>query len=217
MVDAPLKLSIFGATGGTGAALLRLALERGHQVTALARDPAAIATRHERLRVIEGDVLDRAAAGAAVAGADAVLSALGAHTGKAPTAVYSNGTGNIVDGMTATGVRRLVAVSSVVLAPRDAIPFFARAVVHPILRRVYGGLYADMERMEALLAGTDVDWTVVRPPRLTDRPATGRYRLDLPHPARSASAVSRGDLAQAMLALATSRTDVRGTVGIAPA
>lgn len=210
-----MQLSVFGATGGTGTALVEQALARGHRVRALARDRAAITTSHDRLEVVQGDARDLTAARAAVEGSEAVVSALG--SGRGPTDVYSKGTGTIVEAMRESGARRLVAVSSTVLLPRDETPLLARVLVYRILRRVYGELYADMERMEALLARSDLDWTVVRPPRLVDGSGAGEYRLDAAHPRRSSTTLARADLARAMLDLAASGASVREKVTVAPA
>lgn len=72
-----MKLLVFGATGGTGSRLVEQALQQGHEVTAFARDPAKIHVKHDNLRVVTGDVLDRDSVNAAVKGQDGVLSALG--------------------------------------------------------------------------------------------------------------------------------------------
>src|SRR5438128_974990 len=124
-----MNITVFGGTGPTGRELIRLALAEGHQVTAVARNPAALTdlraskigapmsrpTRPEpardnadaELTIRTGDVLDAATLAGTVDGADAVLSALGSRTGRAPTTVYSVGTAHILDAMRAAGVRRL--------------------------------------------------------------------------------------------------------------
>lgn len=104
-------LTVFGATGGTGQQLVRLALEGGHVVTAVARDPARLATRHDRLAIRPADVLESDSLPALVGGADAVLSALGS-TSRAPTTIYSAGVANILEAMRAANVRRCLALSA---------------------------------------------------------------------------------------------------------
>src|SRR5262249_47537048 len=73
-------------------------------------------------------------------------------------------------------VRRLIVISAAPLAPDADKTVFERRVLHPLLHRFFGGGYADMGRMEQLLAESDRDWTIFRPPRLTDKPAAGHYR-----------------------------------------
>jgi putative NADH-flavin reductase len=72
-----MKLLVFGATGGTGGQLVQQALQQGHLVTAFARDPGKIHLAHDNLRVVSGDILLPDSVETAVAGQDAVLSALG--------------------------------------------------------------------------------------------------------------------------------------------
>lgn len=194
------NLTVFGATGKTGQQLVHAALAAGHQVTAVARDPAKLEIRHERLRVARGDVLDAGSITESVRGADAVLSALGTATGLEPTTVYSTGTTNILHAMNRAGVQRLVTISAVPVTPREQVGIIHRRLVFPILYRfVFGEGYTDMARMERLLQASSSAWTVLRPPRLTDGPATGRYRTALNEPLRHAGKISRADLARAML------------------
>ncbi len=91
-----MRLSIFGATGPTGRCLVAQALARGHSVTAVARSPERMSLRHPQLQVVRGDVTDPTTIAAAIAGHDAVLSALGAPVGRAPVSLYSCGTANIL-------------------------------------------------------------------------------------------------------------------------
>ena len=96
------RLLVLGATGGTGAALVRQALEAGHEVSAFARDPATIPVpHHERLRALRGDIMDAEQVSRAVAGHDAVLSALGSR-GLGPTRVYSEGIVHVLGAMKVT-------------------------------------------------------------------------------------------------------------------
>ena len=101
--------------------------------------------------------------------------------------------------MRAAGTRRVVAVSAAPVGP-VAGPLPYRAVVRPLLWRLFGEHYADLTLMERLLRDSGLDWTVVRPPRLTDGPATGRQRIALEAAARGIR-VSRADVAAAMLDL----------------
>jgi putative NADH-flavin reductase len=193
-----MQLTVFGATGGTGIEIVRQALADGQHVTAVARRPEAVTARHANLTVCQGDVLDPEWAGTGVAGADAVLSALGARE-RGPPTVYSAGLVAILGAMAAAGVSRLVTVTAVPASPAPEKTLADRWVMHPILHAFFGPAYADMRAMEEVLARSPADWTVFRPPRLTNGPA-GKYRTAAGRPLARAWTISRASLAGAMLA-----------------
>lgn len=210
-----MHLTVFGSSGRTGAQVVRLALEAGHTVTAAARDPADVPDSHERLRTVRVDVLDPTSLAGSMAGTDAVVSTLGASNGRRPTTVYSAGVTNILDAMRTAGVRRFIGLSAVPVTPRAEVGLMDRLLVYPILYRFFGASYADMARMEQVLRHSDADWTIVRPPRLTDGSLTGRYRTAVNHHLRGGRAISRGDLATAILDLLENPDTVRATVAVA--
>lgn len=209
-----MKLVVFGATGGTGRLVVEQALAAGHEVTAVARRPSAIIARHERLTVVRGDVLEPSKIERAVAGQDAAVSALGAAD-RAPTTVYSEGTGNVAQAMLAGGVRRLTCVSSGGLeADHPYAPLLQRLVTKLFVQRLYKNPFADMARMEEELERSGLDWTVIRAPMLTDGPRTERYRVaasgHLDRPGR----ISRADLADYILAHLNDLASYRAKVEI---
>ena len=210
-----MKLTVFGPTGPTGEQIVRQALASGHQVTAMARRPEAVAPTGQRLRVVYGDVLNPSSVRDGVAGADAVLSALGSRQMNRPTTVYSAGTAAVLAAMRETDVRRFVGVSAVPVGPEDQKSALERYLVHPLLHLFFGGGYDDMRRMEEVLAASDRDWTVFRPPYLTNGASTGRYRIAVDSPLSRARSVSRADLAAAMLAAANDPALVGHAVTIA--
>jgi putative NADH-flavin reductase len=210
-----MRLTVFGATGATGEQIVRQGLAAGHEVTAVVRHPDAMRVADRRLRVIRGDVLQPASLSPGVAGAGAVLSALGSRTLRRPTTVYSAGTAAVLGAMREAGVRRFVGITAAPVGPRAQQSPLDRYLVHPLLWWVFGAVYEDMQRMEALVAASDRDWTVFRPPRLTDAAATGRYRLAVDAPLPRAWTVSRADLAAAMVAAVPDSTMAGHAVSIA--
>ncbi|MFF4771527.1 NAD(P)-dependent oxidoreductase [Microtetraspora fusca] len=203
-----MKLLIFGPTGGSGAQLLTQALDAGHDVTAVARDPDRIpAAGHGRLTLIGGDVLEPRTWQAAVGGHEAVLSCLGSRDRKHPTTVYSQGTTNIIDAMSQAGVRRLMCLSSAGLEIPSETPLPQKLVTRFLIQRLYRHGYTDMAAMERAVAASDVDWTIIRPPMLTDGPLTGRYRAAVGRHLANPRRISRADLAHYML----SHLEDRGT------
>ncbi|NUW39100.1 NAD(P)-dependent oxidoreductase [Nonomuraea rhodomycinica] len=195
-----MRLLIFGGTGPTGALLVEQALDAGHHVTAVARDPARLpGAGHDRLTAVRGDVLRPGAWQDAVLGQDAVASCLGTRDRRHPTTVYSRGTATVVSAMLAAGVRRLVCLSSAGLEIPPGTPLAQRLVTRHVVQRLYRHAYADMAVMERLVAGSGLDWTVVRPPMLTDGPLTGRYRTAVGGHLDGMSRISRADLAHYLL------------------
>ncbi|BBX93530.1 NAD(P)H-binding protein [Mycolicibacterium boenickei] len=198
-----MRIVIFGANGATGRLLTRRALDAGHTVVAVTRHPEQFPITGAALTVAEADVRDAAAVTAAVDGADAVLSTLGVTFTMDPVDTYSVGVGNIVAAMCATGVDRLAVVSSTAIADypgRTDTPFALR-VVQPVISRIFGRtLYADMRRMEDIVTGSGLNWTIVRPSGLFDLPEVTEYVAGRRDPVGAFT--SRTDLADYLLRLA---------------
>jgi putative NADH-flavin reductase len=208
-------LTVFGATGGTGTQLTEQALAGGHRVAAVVRDPARLSIPAQpRLQVVTADIMDPASILPAVAGADAVVTAAGPH-GTGRTTVIEDSVLSIAAAMDKAGVRRLLAVSGSITAD-DGESFYLRYLLKPVARRTFlRHVCADMRHAEAVIEGTDLDWTIVRPPALTDGPATGKYRISVEASMPHALRVSRADLAACMLTLISDVPTVRRHVAIA--
>ncbi|GLY63863.1 NAD(P)-dependent oxidoreductase [Amycolatopsis taiwanensis] len=196
-----MKLTVFGATGGTGTEVVKQGLRAGHQVTAVVRDPARLAVAgHELLDVVTADVLDPASIIEAVAGRDAVISALGPR-GRGPSVICRDGTRGIMAAMAAAGTRRLVVVSNSGMHT-EGDSFFVGRMFKPVLIRILRDGYADMAAMEELVRASDLDWTIVRPPKLNDRPRTGRVASRVGANVRGSFNIGRADLAGYLLSAA---------------
>lgn len=194
-----LRIVVFGATGGCGRHIIERGLAAGHDITAVARHPEAIQPR-ERLEIVRGDVLDASSIEGAIARKDAVISALGAGYTRAPTSVCSAGVANIISAMHRPKVRRLVCISANGLETTANDPVLQRWILKPILQRVLREPYLDMMRMEEEIGVSGLDWTIVRPPRLTDTPPKLRYRSAINKNLRGAWSISRADLADFIIA-----------------
>ncbi|MFC8271658.1 NAD(P)-dependent oxidoreductase [Streptomyces sp. NPDC057271] len=209
-----MKLTVFGATGGVGREIVRQGLADGHDVTAVVRDPARFTVTGERLEVYRADLADPEALRGAVAGKDAVLSGLGART-RADAGVAAKLTRSVLAAMDSAGVRRLVVVSAAPLGPvPDGQSIIEKAVL-PIINTLYKDIYADLRVMEGELAASATEWTSVRPPKLTNKPVTGRYRTVVGGTPPRGRTLARADVAHAMLAALTDRATVRQAVGVA--
>jgi len=210
-----MKLVVFGGTGGTGVLIVKEALAAGHDVTVVARTPAKVAEKHPRLVVARGDVTDAESILPALEGKDAVVSALGARSSRPPVTVHRVGIANILTAMKRAGVRRLVAISSAGHYeghdPNGGR--FFEWIIRPLFLR---HLYEDMAAMDALIEASDVDWTILRPPRLLDAPAVGRVReapdvFVLP----KGGTIPRADLARVALDKLADGASVRRAIAVA--
>jgi putative NADH-flavin reductase len=210
-----MRITIFGATGGTGTCLVAQALEAGHDVTAVVRDPARLAIpAHPRLRVVAADIMDPASILPAVTSADAVLTAAGPR-GTGPTTVIQDSLASIIAAMQKAGVRRLLAVSGSIVAD-EGESYYLRYLIKPLARRTFlRHVCADMRAGEAQVRASDLDWTIVRPPALTDKPAAGSYRTAVDRNLPRGFRVSRADLAACVLALAGDPQSVRRHIAVA--
>ncbi|HEX6747959.1 MAG TPA: SDR family oxidoreductase [Longimicrobium sp.] len=207
-----MNVVVFGATGGTGRELVKQALGHGHTVRAFVRSPDKLKVIHHRLEVVQGDVLDAPAVAEAVAGQDAALSALGVNNTK-PNTVLSDGTRNLLAAMEERKVRRLLFVSS--LGVGDSKGQLGPLYNWILLRTLLKHIFADKETAEEQVRDSKLDWTIVRPGRLTDGRLTAKYRTG-PDAAKGRwfPKVSRADVADFMLHALERNAHVRAISGI---
>lgn len=188
-----MEVAVIGATGRTGRRLVEELLNRGHAVRALARDPARLGELADRVDVVTGDSRDRAVLRTLLTGADAVVSALG-PTAK-ESSLHTDTARALVEVMPAVGVRRFVGVSGAGIdVPGDRKSTSAK-VISALVRRIGSGVAGDKVAEHTVLAASDLDWTLVRPPRLLDRPGTGRVEHDAHRSTRS-TWIGRTDLSR---------------------
>ncbi|WP_043619834.1 NAD(P)-dependent oxidoreductase [Nonomuraea candida] len=195
-----MKITVFGATGGTGRHVVEQALTAGHHVTAVVRDPGALpCPGHPHLTPVIADVMRSEAIEPSVKGSDAVISALGPR-GRGGGQVCAEGTRSIIAAMRATGAYRLVVVTASGHVVDEGDDLLSRLVVKPLLRRLLREGFADFARADEAVRASGLDWTIMRPPRLTDgrrRP----YRTAVDRNVRGGITIARADLAHAVLAV----------------
>lgn len=208
-----MNIVIFGSTGGTGGALLQQALDRGHTVTAFVRKGSRMRIKHGRLRLAVGNVLDYGTVEAAIAGQDAVLSALGHKRWLIKTSILSKGTRNILAAMTKCGVRRFVCETSLGVGDsKGRLGILYTFFLIPLLLYFY---FQDKELQEKCIMQSSLDWVIVRPAALTNGKQTGAVHdgnnvgsLLLTH------TISRADVASFMLSEVKDDRYVRDTPGV---
>ncbi|HZX06248.1 NAD(P)-dependent oxidoreductase [Kribbella sp.] len=209
-----MRITVFGATGGIGGHVVRQALEAGEKVTAVVRTSSAFELEHPSLEVVRVPGLDLAEPlREAVDGSTAVISGVGAR-GRKDGPVASRSTQSILAAMEAAGVRRFVAVSAAPLGPMPT-DFLNRRVVYPMINAFAADVYADLRVMEADIMSSGTEWTIVRPPKLNNKPLTGHYRTEVGGTVSRGYLISRADVADVMLKSLADPATVRQPVGVA--
>jgi putative NADH-flavin reductase len=207
-----MNIVIFGATGATGRCLVEQALSQGHNVRAFARNPLAFPTRHANLSIVAGDVSHPENVEEAVASQDAVLCAIGGHDRlrvalsghPRQPALCTTGTRNILEAMKKSGVTRLICLSAWGIGDsKDRVPVVFKSIIFPLLMKEE---YEDKEAQEQLIEQSSIDWTIIRPTRLTNGPRTGSYRMKSALEFSLRSSISRADVADCMLKQLTDHT-----------
>lgn len=191
-----MKIAVIGASGQTGLVICRQALERGHEVLALARTPAKVTLQHPALSLRAADIFDADSLAAGLAGAEAAITSVGQLSLRNTIPDFNvNSHRNIVAACEANGVGRLLVISSFGAAQgvkRKGL----RRKIYLFLRRKY---YRDMHDMEQLVLHAGLDATPVRAPMLHDRPPQKGYVVTDDGTLPDGLAISREDLASFLL------------------
>ncbi len=188
-----MNISVFGATGATGQHLVKQALSAGHQVTALVRKASRLSLQHDSLNTIEGDFDQPKAVLQAVQYADVVISVLG--IGKNGSAdVCTNGVRSILAAMAVQKKRRLIVLSAYGAGETQGASLSAW-----MIRRILAEKMRDKDEMETLVRAANIDWTIVRPPALTNGPLIGTTQSGVGLKIGFFAKLSRADLAHFIL------------------
>jgi putative NADH-flavin reductase len=201
------KLTIFGGTGRAGQYLVRQALEAGYDVTVLVRTPSKLNIRHPHLTIVQGDMQDAACVAETIAGADAVLSVLG-PTDNQPDYRISRGTQHILDAMRQHHVRRLIISTGAGVPDPNDEPKFINRLISLLLGIVSKHVLADMTQVVELVRASDLNWTIVRVPMLTDDALSGKVHVGWVGKG-TGPRLSRADMAAFMLKQVHDETYVR--------
>ena len=197
-----MKLVIFGATGKVGRALTTRALEVGHEVTVLVRDPAKLNISHAKLRVIKGDATNASDVAAVVQGQDAVLNALG-PTKTSPKDVLEINTRLVIAAMKQHGVRRTVIVGGAGMRMPQDSKDFGTQIIGWIISKIIPDAVADKQRQLALLQVSGVEFVILRAPQITSGERKGKYTIGYP-PMGPGAQITPADLSDAMLEMLVS-------------
>lgn len=206
-----MKLLVLGATGGIGIEIVRQALDHHHMVTAFVRTPERLRPFAGRITVVQGNLLDHHELARVTVGQDAVLSAFGPRLpiAKSEAHLLREFGASLIDAMQQSHVRRGLVVSTAFLFRNAVFP-----PAHVIGKLFFGGVVADAAEMEETLQAGGLDLTIVRPPRLTDKAHSGKYRASEGHLPFGGFSIARADVADFMLHTAENGAYRRAVVGV---
>jgi putative NADH-flavin reductase len=206
-----MKLAILGATGGTGLEMVRKAIEYGHSVTAFVRSPEGLKSLRDQITVRQGDLLNSAQLADAIRGHDAVLSGFGPRLPISPldSDLMRRFAGVLSTAMAQAKVSRILIESSAFLFKDALMP-----PAYLIGRLFFAGVVKDLSAMERIVKSSGLDWTLLRPPQLTDDPYTGRYRVRYGHLPLLGFKVSRADVADCFMKTVADPASIRRVVGV---
>ncbi|MEC7984811.1 MAG: SDR family oxidoreductase [Myxococcota bacterium] len=190
-----MKIAIFGGTGGLGRQLIAQAFEAGHTLKVLARTPEKLDFTHDAIQVLKGDGLDFSMVSQTIASQEAVLCAIGG-SGLGDSSTRTEVTKNILVAMEEHRVRTLIVCSSLGAGrSKRHLPLIGKLIVGTVLRKAI----FDHTVQETAIRERDLDWVIVRPPRLIDAEKTENYRVAEETESFTASQISRADVAHFML------------------
>jgi putative NADH-flavin reductase len=193
-----MRITIFGATGGTGKELVEQAVEGGNEVVAYVRNPPKLNISHECLKVIQGKLTDEPLMESAVNGADAVISVLGPR-GDSKNKPITNGMQNIIAAMKKQGIRRLIITSTLnAKDPNDPLNFKTKALVN-LVKVTMHAAYEEIVSVAETVRNSDLDWTIVRLTMFNNNPKTGKVKAGYISKGEVGTWISRADLAEFLL------------------
>jgi putative NADH-flavin reductase len=209
-----MQLTVFGATGRTGLPLCEQALERGHTVVAHTRSPEKFDFDHERLSIVVGDVYTDEGVTEAVTGADAVISVLG-QTDGSPDDLLTVAGDNIIAAMAAADVQRFVTLVGAGVRTEGERVSISGRVVGTMLKMFARSVLEDAKEHVVRVRASELEWTVLRAPRLTDGDGAGDYvagDIDL-----GFESVARPDVATCLLDIVDDGLYLRELPKVGPA
>jgi len=211
-----MKIALFGGTGPTGRYIIEEALRQGYELSVFTRAAGKLSAFDGRIEVVVGDLNNREAIKACIAGADAVISALGPNGQKTQEKrPVMRGVGTIISVMEEQNVRSLIQISTASYRdPKDGFDFKWRALV-TMFKLMANAAYDDIKATAELVSSSRLDWTMVRIPFLKDGPATGQIDIGWFGKTKLGMKLSRGNLAKFLVDQIMAKEFVRAAPGIA--
>jgi putative NADH-flavin reductase len=206
-----MRILVLGATGGTGMQIVRQTVARGHNVTAFVRSPGKLGSFSGLITVKQGNLLDSSALRAVAVGHDAVLSAFGPRVPIAPseTHLLRDFATVLSQALREAGVKRVILDSAAFLFKDALIP-----PAYLLGKLLFPTVVADATDMETIIRESDLEWTLLRPPKLTDGEHTGKYRVGEGHLPRFGFSISRANVADCFVRMLEDSSASRKIFGL---
>lgn len=206
-----MKLVVLGATGGTGLEIVRQAVEQGHSLTAFVRSRERLKAFQNRIAIVQGNLLNGTELEDVIKGHDAVLSAFGPRMpiAKADARLLRDFAAVLTPAMLRARVKRVIVESSAFLFRNSVFP-----PTYILGKLLFPSVVADAGAMEEIVRKSELDWTLVRPPRLTDGGHSGKYRVREGHLPRLGFSISRANVADCFLRILGDKNSIRKIVGV---
>jgi len=211
------EMLVLGAAGGIGRQVVEAALAKGWRVIAVLRHPEKLPLTHTQLTIVKGDILQPATYESYLSPEMVAMSAIGITAGffrDEVTTLYSEGARHLLGAMQRRGTRRVFFISASAIEISPVLPAFVRWVAKNVVQKLLRHMYADLRVMEERVKESGVDWTIVRPPRLTNKPMTGQYRYAVNSFLRNCLSISRADVAHFIVHHARDRGTYQGVVEV---
>ncbi len=193
-----MRITVFGATGGTGKQLVGQALAEGDEIVAFARKPSKLNIMDKNLTIVQGELTDQALIERAVKGANAVISVLGPRGGS-KSKPLTEGMQNIIAAMKKQGIRRLIITSTLSAKdPNDPLNFRTKALVN-LVKVTMHDAYEEIVSVAETVRDSDLDWTIVRLTMLNNNPKSGKVKAGYVGKGEVGTWISRADLADFLL------------------
>ncbi len=208
------NIVVLGANGGIGKQVVLSALSAGHNVTAILRTPGNLQITHPNLQAVQGDIMRPENVEKYLENKDVVVSAIGKNSLK-KTTLYSQGNKNLIDAMKKAGAIRAFFISASGLEINATHSLLVKFATKVILQTLLRNMYADLQLMEKMIKQSDINWTIMRPPKLLDTPETGNYRTAIDKFVINGLKIARADVAHFIINNLANNEIIKKTVEIA--
>ncbi len=205
-----MKIAIFGASGKTGIEVIKQALEQGHDVTVMVRDPDRLPKFKKDINIFKGELSDNGRIELTLKGQDAVICTLGSRELYKNSGIRTIGTRSIIQAMEKLGISRLVVMSSMGIGESwKSLPLLTKV----LFKLFMPAAREDHEAQELAVKSSALDWTIIRPSGLTNNPNLSNYEYGKEIKPKT-SRISRANVAELIIKVIDTNTYIHEAITI---